>query len=435
MKTWKKRAAPRKKLLRLRKYDHAITPILKTQQAKIHSILATNGIQAELKTASTNDLYERQADDVANKVMSMTNGHQTHNAPLREQISALQNTGHKNTSVGADENIPQHLKSIKGNGQALTAPEQYFFESRFGTRFNHVRLHTNEDASKTARLLQARAFTHGNDIVFAKGEYSQGTSSGRQLLAHELTHVVQQNKGKSVNNVQKMSSYDKHDRNLQSPRFSGNNTLEDILDKKRYMHIGSRGNHVAIIQGALEDAGSELPKYGVDSIFGSETFHAVKDYQSKRELSQDGVIGSQTMGDLDALYSGADQSKKNKKKTCGGIHSLKHSFFNHVDVSFFIVKPCKIANIKISGEWQGALHHITGPEHFPIILDGTTKKQVKAGHKGGGQFPRIPGKSHFFKFTLTPGKHKLRLSTGGINIGQPDSLKVKLHTKGNLRVN
>ena len=442
MKIRKRRTTPHKKTQQLRR-DYTNAPVLKVSQVKIHSILTANGVQASLRTASPYDPHEQQADHIANNIMSKPNNlaplRRHKKASLSEQITSLQaprhNTNEDKLSEGPNSSIRQRLDSFKGTGQPLVPSEQHFFESRFGSSFNQVRIHNNDYASQTAHLLQARAFTHGNDVVFAKGEYTQGTTSGRRLLAHELTHVVQQTKHKSTT-VQKMADYtnDKHD--LQSSRFSGNTILEAVYDKQQYIHTGSRGDHVAIAQQALEDAGSTLPKYGADGIFGSETFRAVVHYQSNRGLQKDGIIGSLTIGDLDSLFSGGNKSdKNNKKKACGGIHSLKHSFFNHVDVVFFIVRPCKTAKIKISGEWQGASNNVSGPEHFPIILDSAAKRNIKAGHKGGGQFPRIPGKNHFFSFTLAAGKHKLRLSTGGINIGQPDSLKIKLHTKGNLKVN
>ena len=61
-----------------------------------------------------------------------------------------------------------------------------------GDTFSDVRVHTDSLATSLARSVQARAFTTGADIYFASGEYSPGSSSGQQLLAHELTHVVQQ---------------------------------------------------------------------------------------------------------------------------------------------------------------------------------------------------------------------------------------------------
>jgi type II secretory pathway pseudopilin PulG len=78
-----------------------------------------------------------------------------------------------------------------------------FYESRFDHDFTQVRLHTDERAAESARGLNARAFTLGKDVTFGEGQYAPGTLDGRRLLAHELTHVVQQrNAGLSAQTIQ-----------------------------------------------------------------------------------------------------------------------------------------------------------------------------------------------------------------------------------------
>jgi hypothetical protein len=80
-------------------------------------------------------------------------------------------------------------------GSPLPATERAFFEPRFGFDLGNVRIHAGTRADEAARAINARAFTRGSDIGFAAGEFAPGTSHGRRLLAHELTHVVQQAKG------------------------------------------------------------------------------------------------------------------------------------------------------------------------------------------------------------------------------------------------
>src|SRR5262249_44836066 len=70
-----------------------------------------------------------------------------------------------------------------------------FFEPRFGMALDHVRVHTDGEAAEAARGVMARAYTAQNHIVFSRGEYAPHTTEGRRLLAHELTHVVQQGAG------------------------------------------------------------------------------------------------------------------------------------------------------------------------------------------------------------------------------------------------
>jgi hypothetical protein len=78
----------------------------------------------------------------------------------------------------------------------LSGSAQSFFEPRFGVDFGNVRIHTDRKAARSATAINARAFTVGRDIVFGAGQFQTGNSSDRHLLAHELTHVVQQTGGR-----------------------------------------------------------------------------------------------------------------------------------------------------------------------------------------------------------------------------------------------
>ncbi|WP_152043377.1 eCIS core domain-containing protein [Salinigranum salinum] len=86
-------------------------------------------------------------------------------------------------------------RSGRAGGRPLPTSVRAFFEPRFGTTFDDVRIHTDSRAAAAARAVQARAFTVGRDVVFGAGAYAPETTRGRRLLAHELTHVVQQSGG------------------------------------------------------------------------------------------------------------------------------------------------------------------------------------------------------------------------------------------------
>ena len=81
---------------------------------------------------------------------------------------------------------------LSSNGQSLDAETRSFMEPRFGHDFSKIRVHTDERAAESAQTVHALAYTIGNDIVFREGQYSPGTIAGKQLLAHELTHSIQQ---------------------------------------------------------------------------------------------------------------------------------------------------------------------------------------------------------------------------------------------------
>jgi hypothetical protein len=91
--------------------------------------------------------------------------------------------------------VEQAIQTARGGGQALDSAVRVQMEPALGADFGGVRVHTGGQADALNRSLSARAFTTGQDIFFKQGEYSPGSSGGRELLAHELTHVVQQNEG------------------------------------------------------------------------------------------------------------------------------------------------------------------------------------------------------------------------------------------------
>ena len=91
-----------------------------------------------------------------------------------------------------DPNIEDKITTSRGKGQPLLESTRDFMEPRFGADFSGVKVHTDGQADGLNRSLHARAFTTGQDIFFRQGEYNPGSQQGKELLAHELTHVVQQ---------------------------------------------------------------------------------------------------------------------------------------------------------------------------------------------------------------------------------------------------
>ena len=117
---------------------------------------------------------------------------------VQRQVEEEEELLQTNEIAGSDAEITSNLESrinaIRSGGQPLAESERGFFEPRFGNDFSQVRVHTDTRAAKTARVVNARAFTIGQGIVFGAGQYAPGTDEGRKLMAHELTHVVQQAK-------------------------------------------------------------------------------------------------------------------------------------------------------------------------------------------------------------------------------------------------
>lgn len=96
-------------------------------------------------------------------------------------------------SMAATPELEATIQQARGSGQPLPAAARQPMEHAFGADFSRVKVHADAQADQLNRSIQARAFTTGQDIFMRQGEYTPHNRSGQALLAHELTHVVQQN--------------------------------------------------------------------------------------------------------------------------------------------------------------------------------------------------------------------------------------------------
>lgn len=194
--------------------------------------------------------------------------------------------------------------SPPGRSSSLSSPSgshplplsmRSFMEPIFGHDFSRVRVHRDGRAAESARELNAQAYTMGTDITFGSYQYAPHTEDGRRLLAHELTHVVQQSSGTAgAGGVQC--------RNLASPRLAGNSRFERVLDNRSVIEVGDRGPEVRQIQQLLIDLGFNLGGFGADGRFGAETETAVREFQRTHGLTDDGRVGFATIDALDAEF-------------------------------------------------------------------------------------------------------------------------------------
>lgn len=282
--------------------------------------LHRNGVlQAKLEVGRQNARSEREAERVAREVTEASvarPGGSTSRRPgglgQSLRIDASPRSGGTGGNQPVGESIERGLDSPSG-GRPLPPAERSVFEPRLGRDFGDVRLHTGERATDLTRALDARAFAHGTDVYFGRGQYRPGTTDGRRLLAHELTHVVQQTgadrrrpDGSTGPAVIQRTIGDGHD--LQSNRFKGNVELEKVYDAEKTIDSGEAGIHVTILQQALVDAGFSLPRYGVDGDYGSETADAVEAFQKsvmkRSDAEADGRLDQETMEDLDKHFLG-----------------------------------------------------------------------------------------------------------------------------------
>jgi len=150
-------------------------------------------VQAKLNISQPGDQYEQEADRIAEQVMT------TNPLPAGSEITAkplafgIQRQVHGNSNT--DLTNSKDLTDSLGSGQRLDHSTGEFFESRFGTDLSDVRIDAGTEAAASARSINARAYTMGRNIVMGSGEYQPHTHAGKQLLAHELAHTVQQGHG------------------------------------------------------------------------------------------------------------------------------------------------------------------------------------------------------------------------------------------------
>ncbi len=191
-------------------------------------------IQAKLTIGQPGDKYEQEADRVAEQVMQMPEPSVQRQPedeedliqpkPLAAQITPLvqrqseseeeellQGKALSGRNPTAGGNLEARINAARTSGQPLPRSARAFFEPRFGADFSDVRVHNSTEADALNRGLNARAFTTGKDIFFRQSELSPDNSGGRELLAHELTHVVQQSgSNDAANSIQQTVSSRSH---------------------------------------------------------------------------------------------------------------------------------------------------------------------------------------------------------------------------------
>lgn len=146
-------------------------------------------LQGKLTVNEPGDKYEREADRVAEQVMRSDGTDPTANTGESPKLQPNETSSESHT---IETETAQQIESLKGSGSPLSSDLRSFFEPRFGYDFSDVRIHTGQQSDEAARSLNASAFTFGTNIAFQSGAYRDGSLTGRQLLAHELSHVVQQ---------------------------------------------------------------------------------------------------------------------------------------------------------------------------------------------------------------------------------------------------
>ena len=196
------------------------------------------GLQAKLRVGEANNRFEREADRTADEIMRMPDNVDG------ELCSACENQVQRSAQPAAQQDAAvvaprteSKISALLGGGQPLSRSLRAFFEPRFGCDLSRVRLHTDTQAAHAANEVQARAFTIGTDLMFARGQLSPGTAEGKRLLAHELTHVLQQTGGQTIGYPGTEVRASRSDATLQ--RFSEKACLNTICGLNQCKQIGA----------------------------------------------------------------------------------------------------------------------------------------------------------------------------------------------------
>lgn len=173
----------------------------KRAAAASYSSKPSFAVQAKLEVGQPNDLYEQEADTVADKIMRMPDDSfvqreceeckkKDKEKIQRKESAAIPDKGGAGAAIS--DKIAGSIQSSKGRGSIMDARTNSFMSRHFGADFSNVKVHTDHEAVQMSRELHAKAFTVGNDIYFNDGQYQPNSAPGKRLLAHELTHTIQQ---------------------------------------------------------------------------------------------------------------------------------------------------------------------------------------------------------------------------------------------------
>ena len=288
---------------------------------EVQRLLKSGTIQASLTIGKPNDKYELEADRVADQVMrmpepkgSLVNSHSSmvqrqsacpecpekeeiqtksiadqitplvqQQVGLEEEEEPVQAKQANNPASAVNSTIESGINSIRGGGQPLPESTRSYFEPRFGADFSQVRVHTGSKASEVVRSVNAQAFAKGKDVVFGSGQYSPGTSTGRRLLAHELTHVVQQQAASKSSSLQVFPVSRAMDELVQctngerkAHRFSAEEVSVLIRTSCDQAHYGH-----AVIEEAVRDA--------LDKIFNTDCIAEDRRLRIQKNLKRNGL--------------------------------------------------------------------------------------------------------------------------------------------------
>jgi hypothetical protein len=288
-------------------------------------LLGGGGLQKKLTINQPGDVYEQEADRVAEQVMRISDPARTADAPdllqgksfhrlqrcscggssssgeeceeCKSKVMRMQRSATAEASAEAPPIVDEVLRSP---GQPLDRSTREFMEPRFGVDFGDVRLHTGAKAEESAKSVNALAYTVGRDVVLGSGQDASASSSTLRVLAHELAHVVQQ-QSSDAGTTQRLQRVLGPCPDIATPHTLLKKDAQDpgvreVQRKLNLFHAHER---------ALGNKGVDNAPLAEDCIFGPLTLGAVIDFQRQvfpgDPREHDGDVGDHTWRELDKI--------------------------------------------------------------------------------------------------------------------------------------
>ena len=167
--------------------------------AYVQRLLRSHALQAKLTVNPPDDIYEKEADQIA-EIVTKSPGTAIQRQEAGEEGKEEEEEGEEEVSPKmavsrtpeVSEDVEGRINAARGSGEALPDSIRSSLEPHFGRDFSDVRVHAGAEADALSQQLGAKAFTTGQDIFFRSGDYQPESEEGKKLLGHEMTHVVQQ---------------------------------------------------------------------------------------------------------------------------------------------------------------------------------------------------------------------------------------------------
>jgi hypothetical protein len=286
-------------------------PIQRKPQNRLKAVRMP--IQAKLNIGEPNDKYEKEADDTASKVVQQINS-PAHDNSVQKQESMetedeelqMKSLVQKPENIGGGEastNLESSIQSARGGGQSLDAGLQAKMGQAMGADFSGVKVHTDSKSDRLNKSIQAKAFTTGQDVFFRQGAYEPSSQGGQELIAHELTHVVQQNNEIAVSNGSDQTIQRKLNVKFKKTRwFQGKD--QKMLGEEKLKNLGSYDEAQQLLDMGTSDRVQRIIEAFTTGKSEKDAFKQIafflegKDSGLEAEFEKDERVGGESLRDL-----------------------------------------------------------------------------------------------------------------------------------------